>query len=34
MTVLLDTSVSIDHLRGNHEARQALRRAVGHWSTI
>ena len=30
MTVLLDTSVFIDHLRGNQEARQALRRAVGH----
>ena len=30
MTVLLDTSVFIDHLRGSQEARQALRWAVGH----
>ncbi|QBI20224.1 type II toxin-antitoxin system VapC family toxin [Egibacter rhizosphaerae] len=30
MTVLLDTSVLVDHLRGREEARQALRRALSH----
>jgi predicted nucleic acid-binding protein len=28
MTVLVDTSILIDHLRGNSEARQALRTAA------
>lgn len=28
MTVLVDTSILIDHLRGNAEARQALRKAA------
>jgi predicted nucleic acid-binding protein len=30
MTLLLDTSVLIDHLRGNRAARQALAAAVDH----
>lgn len=29
MTVLVDTSVLIDHLRGNQAARQALAEAIG-----